>query len=157
MHHLSPEAAHWLAVRSMGLNTSLLELLLPGARVVRNRAECVRNCSDRPIMLLDAWSFLKGEARRAAELPPHWGVTSDSIAAAAAVEWQAAELVLAKSTNLPLGITPESASAAGLVDGYFRQVAGKLPLVSWANLREERAFLQAWLTNGVPIGPLPNV
>jgi len=63
-----------------------------------------------------------------------WTVTTDSIAAAFAIEFQAAGLVLLKSTNCP-SKTLQSLAQENLVDGYFPTAAASIPKIGWINLR----------------------
>jgi 5-(aminomethyl)-3-furanmethanol phosphate kinase len=53
-------------------------------------------------------------------------VTSDSIAARAAVVYEAERLVLLKSVDVPAGTTWEVAAERGWVDRHFPQVVAEL-------------------------------
>jgi aspartokinase-like uncharacterized kinase len=68
-------------------------------------------------------------------LPQSWAATSDSLAAWAALKWDADELWLVKSTDLPAGMSFAEASRRGLVDDFFPQLAGRMPAIVWHNLR----------------------
>ncbi len=66
------------------------------------------------------------------DLPASWDVTSDSLAAAAAIAGHRS-LLLAKAAAPPTGATTlESLAAAGWVDAYFPTAATALPTIAWA-------------------------
>ncbi len=132
---LSPETAHWLAIDSLDLSASLLLRLMPELQLVRNRKQLeLAHAEGRPALLCVV-CFVKWLETQPGRLPHRWDVTSDSIAAAAAVAWEAAELVLLKSCDI-LGSTDLNGLAMdGLVDSYFPTAAAGLPLISWQNLR----------------------
>ena len=121
--------SHWLAIRTMTLNAYLLQALIPEAAVV----DAPREGGPR-VCLLDAFAFLDRDERCPAALPHSWMVTSDSIALRAAKVFEADRLVLVKSTDLPPGTTWADASAMGLVDAWFPQIAGDV-IIDWVNLR----------------------
>ena len=64
-----------------------------------------------------------------------WRTTSDAIAARVATVTRANELVLLKSTPLPPGTSPHTASQQGLVDERFPFVTAGIP-IRWVNLRD---------------------
>ena len=127
-HNLGEEAAHWLALRALSVNAALLAALVPGACVIDgpDLAELVWEQSRVPV--LDAYAFCEADEADDTHLPHTWAVTSDSVAARAAVVCGAAELMLLKSAEPPPGDIAEWV-AAGFVDGH-------LPLVlAGSNIR----------------------
>ena len=148
IHALPEDAAHWLAVRSLSLNRALVRHLLPESREVSSReaAESLWSEGNRPLLLDVEACLREAEGRDRSPLTHCWDATSDSIAAWIAERWDADELVLLKSTNLPAGLTLDEATRLELVDPFFRHLANETPRVSWCNLREEAASVVAWLT-----------
>jgi hypothetical protein len=152
-HQLGEEAAHWLALRSLGVTTHLLESVLglareeptprpppcrEGEQDLRNRitfkgsGEVSHTLTPslqgggRGVGLLDAFAFAVEDESRPGALPHTWSVTTDSIAARAAVVFRAERLVLLKSVDVPTGTTWETAAANGWVDAHFPQIARTL-------------------------------
>jgi aspartokinase-like uncharacterized kinase len=171
VHGLGEEAAHWLALRSLGVTGALLERLLgltsplegevAGADFgsggwgvstfavqevadPRKRAAQKQRVSPHPppaslaaseatspsrgevkdkTRVLDCFAFACEDELRPGALPHTWSVTTDSIAARAAVVFRAERLVLLKSTDIPPGTSWESAAANGWVDAHFPQIA----------------------------------
>ena len=64
---------------------------------------------------------------RPGALPHTWAVTTDSIAARAAVVYGAERLVLLKSVDVPAGTTWEVAAERGWVDRHFPHVIANAP------------------------------
>ena len=98
VHGLGDESAHWLALRSLDTAAAFLQRLL-GPVLSHPVTEPPPATGDHPWqhLLLEARSFCFHDA----ELPHSWDVTSDSIAAAAAVAFGEARLVLLKSADIP--------------------------------------------------------
>ena len=72
-------------------------------------------------------------------LPHRWSVTSDSVAARAAVVSGAEHLILLKSVTIPEGMDWEEAAEHGYVDKWFARTirpAGESLKVRAVNLRE---------------------
>ena len=113
IHHLGEEQAHWLALRSMDLSAAVL------------RSFALRSASR--LNVLDAFAFAVEDESRPGALPHSWAVTSDSIAARAAVVFGASRLVLLKSIDLPPGTPWEVAAANGWVDPHFPAVVAGAP------------------------------
>jgi aspartokinase-like uncharacterized kinase len=114
-HSLGEEASHWLALRGLTLNAWLLrELLAPPDIPVLT--EPPRSSG---VALLDAHAFALADEARAGSLPHVWEATSDSVAARVALVWQARELVLLKSVNVPENVEWEEAARQGWVDTLF--------------------------------------
>jgi 5-(aminomethyl)-3-furanmethanol phosphate kinase len=111
-HALGEVAAHWLALRSLDVTAHLLRTLTLalGSRLT----------------VLDCFEFAKEDEKRQGKLPHTWSVTTDSIAARAAVVFRAERLVLLKSVDIPLGTAWEVGAANGWVDAYFPQIAQTL-------------------------------
>lgn len=139
-HGLPAADAHWLAVRTMGLNARLVHGLLPEAPLVERLEELPFVPPAGAAWLFDPWHFLRNvDSRRADPLPPDWHVTSDSIAARLAEHVGAAELVLLKSA-LPDADRRSrgGAAAAGYVDEYFPTAARSLQRIRCVDLRTDR-------------------
>lgn len=85
------------------------------------------------VVVFDAHGFCYSDGPT---LPHTWEVTTDSLAARAAVVWKATRLVLLKSIDMPPGTPWDEAAARGWVDGYFtRALAGFAGRVDAVNLR----------------------
>ena len=132
---LDAETAHWLAIDALDLTASLLMRLMPELLLVRSRKQLeLAQAEGRPAVLCVV-CFLKWLETQPSPLPHSWDVTSDSIAAAAAVAWQAEELVLLKSCDLPRPADLASLAEQGQVDSYFPIAARCLKRMTWGNLR----------------------
>lgn len=134
LHRLGDEHAHWLALQTMTLNAHVLLALLPHARLI----EDVERSRDRQgqLFLLDAYEFARADELRPDHLPHSWDVTSDSVAARAAVLAGARKLVLLKSVSIPKEIGRAEAGRRGYVDPFFAEVIGRGPAVEVVNLRD---------------------
>jgi aspartokinase-like uncharacterized kinase len=130
-HDLGPESSHWLALRACAVNAHFLACLLSGARVVSSPDEC------RGIDVLNPFAFLMADEGRPGCLPHGWDVTSDSVAARAAVV-VGAGLVLLKSVTLQDEGDWFAAAAAGYVDAVFPEIVRDTGLHARAvNLRDQ--------------------
>ncbi|HVL11024.1 MAG TPA: hypothetical protein VM529_00565 [Gemmata sp.] len=88
------------------------------------------------VRVLDCLAFAQDDESRPGKLPHSWDVTSDSIAARAAVVYGAERLVLLKSVDVPPGTPWEEAAARGWVDPHFPTVvAGAAFAVEVVNFR----------------------
>ena len=141
IYRLGDDVAHRLAIQAMTLNAKMLQALMPGAELSGGPEEIGTESVERGLAILDPVAFLN----RAKELPSSWDVTSDSIAASAALRWNAEELVLMKSRCLPAACTLADAQHVGLVDRYFSKIAGRLPRIGWVNLRDATPRIERWL------------
>lgn len=116
-HHLGDEAAHDLALRALTLNAFFLAERL---RVVATSGSLVSSQAGRlwlrqdGVHLLDAHAFCSADGT----LPATWDVTSDSVAARAALVFGAGRLVLLKSVSRPPGAW-RRAIEEGVVDPLF--------------------------------------
>jgi aspartokinase-like uncharacterized kinase len=133
VHGFNDETAHWLALRAMTLNAQFVAALLPGTCVIDgpDLAELVWEQGRRPV--LDALAFCESDEADPDHLPHTWAVTSDSVAARAAV-LLGGDLVLLKSATPPAGDVAAWA-ACGYVDAWLPRVAGGLT-VRAVDLRE---------------------
>jgi aspartokinase-like uncharacterized kinase len=111
VHGLGEESAHWIALRALTVTARLLEEFIP------RRLSFVR--------VLDCFTFAREDDSRPGALPHTWNVTTDSIAARAAIVFRAERLVLLKSVDVPPGTSWEAA-ANGWVDAHFPQIAATL-------------------------------
>ncbi len=150
-HGLGEEAAHWLALRALGVTKALLEALMAepnpptpfpekegGVRELNGAQSPSVFCLSPPSFsgkgvgglgsshLLDPFTFAREDESRHGALPHTWSVTTDSIAARAAVVFRAQQLVLLKSVDVPHGTPWETAAANGWVDAHFPQIAPTL-------------------------------
>jgi len=105
VHRLGEERAHWLALRALGAAADFLAHLTGGGYRV-----------------LDAHAFAVADEARPDRLPHAWAVTTDSVAARAAVVYGAARLILLKSAAVPPGLPWAEAAARGWVDPHFPAV-----------------------------------
>lgn len=135
-HHLGEEPAHWLALRAMALHAHFLAALLPSAVVIDDPLR--RPASTWAI--LDAHAFLRADEGRPGSLPHSWAVTSDAVAARAAVWGKAVRLDLLKSVTIPAAMTWEEATRRGLVDATFPEVLRQAP----QGLAVQAINLRAW-------------
>ena len=134
LHGFDDETAHWLALRAMTLNAHALAALLPGSCVIDgpDLAELVWGQGRRPV--LDAFAFGESDEADPDHLPHTWAVTSDSVAARAAV-LLGADLVLLKSAAPPAGDVAAWAEG-GYVDAWLPRVAGEMA-VRAVDLRDD--------------------
>ena len=170
VHGLGEETSHWLAVRAMDVMGEMLRascrvgraslrarptIALPEALGRANGGP--RKASTHPtgtadaqdgldhshLSILDCLTFLRDDDARPGALPHSWAVTSDSIAARAAVVFGAERLVLFKSVDVPQGTPWEEAAASGWVDAHFpRAAAGAGFVVEVVNFRRVVESLQ---------------
>lgn len=130
VHGLSEEQSHWLALESLWAPAGFLNRLMPGGDLL-----AVKPDADGwgRVIVLDAHGFCYFAAP---DLPHTWEVTTDSIAARAAVVWKADRLILLKSIDVPPDMRWDDVAARGWVDPYFtRALAGFGGVVEAVNLR----------------------
>jgi 5-(aminomethyl)-3-furanmethanol phosphate kinase len=123
---LGEEAAHWLALRALTVNAHLLAELV-GGPVVGDWGECPAAWGAGRVPVLDGFAFAAADEVRPDHLPHSWAVTSDSLAARAAVVGEAGRLILLKSVGIPEGIDWSEAARRGWVDAWFPSVLRQRP------------------------------
>jgi len=140
---LGESAAHWLAIRSLGLNESLMVAICPQCALVESWEAADVIWSEGRIAVLSMEPLLRAAESRGEPTPPHcWDVTSDSLAAWAATRL-GARLVLAKSIDRPTG-SLQDAIAAGAVDACLPDIAARGLAVDWINLRSPHFTIELW-------------
>lgn len=145
LHALGTEESHWMALRAMMLNEALLVDLLPNATGASTAAGMQAAWAAGQIPILCAFAFLReAEPSTSLELPHTWDATSDSVAAWVAVHFQADELILVKSTDLPAACDAAEAARQGLVDAAFGRYVPRLRRIRWTNLRSDTPALRTW-------------
>ena len=141
VHGLGEEASHRLALTSLIVTGGFLRSLVPQSKWVSHPS--IGKIPHRGI--LDAAAFCQYEP----SLPHSWAVTSDSIAARAAVVFGASRLVLLKSIDIPPETPWAEAADRGWVDRHFPAV------VEGSALRIEAVNYRRWLDEHFP--PTENV
>jgi aspartokinase-like uncharacterized kinase len=149
---LTEESGHWIALRSLSVTRALVKTLLPELVEVQAHQQALRVWKETSApVLLDLESVLaKSEEDGATPLPHTWETTSDSIAAWIAREWDAAELILLKSIDLPPQTRLQVACDAEWVDANFRHLANPIPRIRWCNLAAPNPQIVPWLKGGQP-------
>ncbi len=160
---LSDSAAHNLALKAMALNGELLSHLSDRFVLVNKPSDCGVLFPPQHIALLHtlpAVARLEANLPKAQRLRKSWDVTSDSIAAWFALNWNAEQLYLLKSIDLPAELVhdrpgpgdsqqqrtsfADRLAQRGCVDLAFEEFAMKIPSVAWCNLRREVLELQVF-------------
>lgn len=150
IHQLTEEATHWLCIKALFATSELLRMLVPASRLTEE-PQNIQAAAFPSLWILDTEQILRSpnSHKVVTSLPQNATVTTDSIAAAVAVELGAEELILAKSTNWPTEPSTTRferlarAASLGLVDAHFPEASALVPKIGWNNLR---AQLQAvWL------------
>ncbi len=104
VHGLGEDLSHGLAVWALGVTAEfLIHTVARGPRVT----------------VLDCYQFTVDDEARPGALPHSWDVTSDSIAARAAIVFGVERLILLKSVDVPLGTPWGVAADRGWVDAHF--------------------------------------
>jgi aspartokinase-like uncharacterized kinase len=146
LHALGEETSHWLAIRALTLNAHFLQALLPGAAVV---GDPCRPRGHQAVCILDPFPFMQADEGRAGCLPHRWEVTSDAIAARAAVVAGARRLVLFKAVTVPAGMGWEEAGRRELVDPWLARTLRGAP----AGLVVCAVNLRTWPGQGASLSP----
>jgi aspartokinase-like uncharacterized kinase len=133
MHGLGEKSAHWHCIRSLHITAAIFCNLFPDASPTAHE---LANCRSG-LHLLDAEGIMKEDQKRSARpLPETWDVTTDSIAARAAVLYGVTELVLLKSKLPDRTGGLRSLAEVGYVDAHFPVCAKSLPKIRFVNLRD---------------------
>jgi aspartokinase-like uncharacterized kinase len=132
---LSQEKAHRDAIAAMSYNAALLCRLNKSLQLVKKHDEALNVWSEGHSAVLDADSFLFGQPNHNNEdsLPASWDITSDSIAARTARQWQADRIILAKSCDAP-ETNLSALCQLGMIDRAFETSVGHVR-TEWLNLR----------------------
>jgi 5-(aminomethyl)-3-furanmethanol phosphate kinase len=138
LDHLGEERCHWLALRSLQLTAHLLAARLDGGQVIGEIEHRHQAWQKGHIPILDMYAFALEDEARADHLAHQWAVSSDSLAARAAVVARMDELILLKSCDLPAGCDWTEAARRGVVDSALPQVLqdiGRQLKITIVNLR----------------------
>ena len=143
IHQLGEEKAHWLALDALQLNAHFLAWLLPAAAIIDHPSQAAGRTT-----ILNAFQFLSGEKTSCARgrLPHCWAVTSDAIAARAAVVAGADQLILLKSVTIPEGMDWEEAGQRGFVDEWFARTVRP----AWPRLQVRALNFREWRPGPTP-------
>lgn len=138
VHRIGEKRSHELAIRVLDVTARVAAVVVPGLRVVERPGGLAGVWEGGGVpVLAPRWLLENLDAGTPGALPERWDVTTDSIAARAAVLLGAGELRLIKSTGLG-GVSSRSEAAnRGLVDPYFPTAAAPLERVSVVNLRAD--------------------
>lgn len=138
VHGIGDKRSHALALRALDLTAHALAAVVDGLEVVDRPEGLAASQARGAIPVLSPLTLLDELDRGSADaLPECWDVTTDSIAARAAVRLGADELRLLKSTGLGGVVRRYDAVAAGLVDPFFPTAARVIGHVLVVNLRGE--------------------
>ncbi|MFN4259701.1 MAG: uridylate kinase [Gemmataceae bacterium] len=124
-HRLGEETSHWLALRGLTLQAYVLATLLPSARVVPDAASCAATWEQGALPILDGYEWFRRDEGQPGCLPHAWEVTSDALAARVAVLTKAYQLILLKSTDMPLGRDWRELGQVGFVDAHLARVLAR--------------------------------
>jgi aspartokinase-like uncharacterized kinase len=136
-HALGETRSHWLALFALALNARFLAAIVPAGIIAADEVECRAAWDMDRLPVLDPYAFARADEGQLGCLPHSWAVTSDSIAARAAVLLKADQLVLLKSTTLAEGIDWTQAGQCGFVDPYFANALAEGLSVRAVNFREK--------------------
>lgn len=146
-HSLGDVVSHKLCVELLAVTARIVGHLLPEASGPVP-SESLEPTMDSQVVLLDVPKLIERDAASSVRpLPASWQVTTDSIAARAAVFLKADELVLLKSTLPERSASLRELADAGFVDGHFPVFAKSLAQVRLVNLRD-MAFAERIYTAG---------
>lgn len=146
--HQEDEEAHWTSIDRMVSNAIEMahkmgaeiksccqDVIALSSTMTQSSAQSMLG-SPGTTLFFDVGQWLR---ERTEPLPQDWSVTSDSIAAALAIDLEADELVLLKSRDSDPAATFEQLASQGIVDDYFPSLADQIPAVRCDNL------LRGWL------------
>ena len=150
LHGLGEGLSHRLCINLLSITAQLVAHLLPEA-VGPFAPERIEPGFDSRLVLLDVPKLIELDASRSPRpLPSSWEVTTDSIAARAAVLLRADELVLLKSALPPPILPLRELAASGYVDAQFPICAKSLEQIRLVNLRSELFCEQHYTMNRSP-------
>jgi aspartokinase-like uncharacterized kinase len=155
LDRLGEEPSHWLALRALSLAAEVLAARLGIAKVIVNIEDRESAWRAGLAPVLDILGFARADEARPDHLPHRWDVTSDALAARAAVVAGIPALILLKSVSLPAGCDWSEAARQGIVDPIFPEVvaaAGDRLRVTTINFRQ---WSLAASTLGAPRGNKP--
>lgn len=133
IHCIGEKGAHWNCIRSLRITAAILGDLFPEFKPAPRELAG----DGTGTYLLDAEWLMEEDRRRSVRpLPESWDVTTDSIAARAAVLYSAAELVLLKSKLPDRAGNLRTLADAGYVDAHFPVCAKSLSRIRFVNLRD---------------------
>jgi 5-(aminomethyl)-3-furanmethanol phosphate kinase len=136
-HALGEARSHALALRVLDFTARVLEELVPDLEVTETLDDLPTSWSRERVPVLAPRRFLDDDLTTE-PLPQTWATTTDSIAARLAVRLGAGELVLLKSTDLPLGCDRADAARLGLIDSVFPTASESVPIVTFINFRDPK-------------------
>jgi aspartokinase-like uncharacterized kinase len=139
-HRLSEFESHRIAMQTLSASALFLAGRLPRGRVCTSRSDLHDAWGNGDVPVVDPAGWMREhphwfDAANPNRLEESWNVTSDTLAAAIALDTGAQELVLAKSVDLPVRSDVPSLSRLGLVDAAFASHAHPIPNMGWMNLR----------------------
>lgn len=140
VHGIGEKRSHGLALRMLDVTAHLVAAVVPGVEVAEGTEELERVWNRGFVPALAPRRLLEDldRDREKVDLRPEcWDVTSDSIAALAAVWIGASSLKLLKSTGFRGRCGRAEASRRGLVDPYFPTASRTLDRVTVINLRAD--------------------
>jgi hypothetical protein len=123
----------------LSLAADVLSARLGNAKVIANIEDRESAWHTGLAPVLDMHAFARTDEMRPDHLPHHWDVTSDALAARAAVVAGIPALILLKSVSLPAGCDWPEAARQGIVDPIFPEVvaaAGGRLKVTAINFRQ---------------------
>ena len=134
---ISDAVAHQLAVKAMDQYGLLLSAINPRLAIASSELEIAeRTWQHRAILWLPSQMVLADD-----EIPQHWQMTSDSIAAWLAHKLEAKHLILLKSKKPSTGQIAQL-HADDLIDGCFAEFSQNKDFSSWVLAKEDYAHFE---------------
>jgi 5-(aminomethyl)-3-furanmethanol phosphate kinase len=136
---LGEECCHWLALRALQFTAHLLAARLEFSQVIEEIEHREIAWQLNRIPILDMHAFALADEGRPDHLAHRWDVTSDSLAARAAVVAGIDQLILLKSCDMPACCDWGEAARCGIVDATLPEVLagiGRRLNVALVNLRQ---------------------
>lgn len=134
-HGLGEEVSHQLCVQVLSVTAALTKHLLPEFSGPMP-PERIEPACENQLILLDVPKLIEWDAAKSIRpLPASWHVTTDSIAARAAVLLHADELVVLKSTLPQHKSSFRELAEAGYLDSHFPICAKSINNLRMVNLR----------------------